>query len=121
MYRLIGKRVALMISDPWEFGTECGVGPFYGQVSDSGTETISNVEVQRVLVALERPLNYSGAIYVSAMCHVRHAGNSFNDLQAGSHVSVNVTLLPKATQKFSEISDDDFRKGFAATGSLQLA
>ena len=121
MYRLIGKRAALMISDPWEFGTECGVGPFYGQLTDSGTERISTVDVQRVLVALERPINYSGTIYLSAICHMRHEGNSLNDLQAKLSVSVNVTFLPKAPEKFSEISDVDFRRGFASTGSLQIA
>lgn len=120
MYSLIGKRVALMISDPWEFGTECGVGPFYGRFTDAGTERISTVDVQRVLVALERPINYSSTIYVSAICNMRHEGNSLNDLQAGLAISVNVTFLPKAAQKFSGISAVDFRAGFAATGSLQI-
>jgi hypothetical protein len=120
MYRLIGKRVSLIISDPWEFGTECGFGPFYGKLTDSGAEKIADVDVQRALVTLDRPINYSNTDHVSAICHLRHEGSSLADLEAGLHVSVNITLLPIEAQTFSAINDDDFRRGYAATGSLQL-
>lgn len=109
-----------MISDPWEFGTECGVGPFFGKLTDSGTEKIADVDVQRALVTLDRAINYSNTNHVSAICHVRHEGASLADLEAGLHVSVNITLLPIEAKTFSGINDEDFRSGFAATGSLQL-
>ena len=120
MSKIIGKAVALMISDPWDFGTECGVGPFYGRVTDSGTKRIADEDVQRALVTLDRPINYSNTKHVSAICSVRHEGAALEDLDTGSKVSVNITLLPKEAKTFREISGDEFRKGFAAIGSLQL-
>src|SRR5712691_1305982 len=120
MDRLNGKRAALTISDPWDFGTECGVGPFYGRVTDSGTKRIADEDVQRALVMLDRPINYSNTNHVSAICSVRHEGTALDDLGTESKVSVNITLLPKEAKTFREISRDDFRKGFAAIGSLQL-
>lgn len=70
MRRLIGESVALTVSDPWEFGTECGVRSFYGKVTDFGIEKIGDVDIERTLVTLDAPINYSSANYVRryAMC-----------------------------------------------------
>jgi len=35
---LIGKRVEFLVSDPWELGTECGVGPFAAVVISALSE-----------------------------------------------------------------------------------
>jgi len=117
MSQLTEKRVALMISDPWEFGTECGTGPFNGTLIDTGTERIADVEVERALVKLDLPIKYSNASYILAICHVRHEGESLDDLEAGGLVSVNISLQTKNT---SDINHDDFGNGFGATGSLQF-
>jgi hypothetical protein len=45
---LVGTCVAVTISDPWEFGTECGTGPFEGII-----EEISEI---RMLIKLRSPL-----------------------------------------------------------------
>ena len=119
MYQGI-ERVALMISDPWEFGTKCGVGPFYGRIVDSQVEKISHVDVEAALVELESPINYLDAVHTSAICHLRHEATSFGDVQTGRAVSVNLTLLPVKAKRLSEISASDFGLGFAATGSLEL-
>ncbi len=120
MSQLVGKKVGLMISDPWDFGTACGVGPFYGKVVDCGTKKIADEDVQRALVTLDRPINYLNTNHVSAICSVRHEGASLNDLEAGLDVSVNITLLPKAAKTLYEINGEDFREGFAAIGSLGI-
>ena len=121
MSQLSGKRVVLMISDPWDFGTACGVGPFAGTLTDFGTVRIAEQNIQRAVVTLDRPINYSSTNYFSAICQVRHEGASLDGLEAGGfRVSINITLLPKQAKTFSNISDEDFRSGFAATGSLQL-
>lgn len=121
MRRLIGESVALTVSDPWEFGTECGVRSFYGKVTDFGIEKIGDVDIERTLVTLDAPINYSSANYVSAICHVRHEGASLEDLEAGLNASVNITLLPIEANTFGDINSENFRSGFAASGSLQLA
>jgi hypothetical protein len=119
MSQLIGKSVALMISDPWDFGTECGVGPFNGKITDFGTEKIADEDIERGLVELDRSISYLNTKYVSAICQVRHDGASLDNLKAGLDVSVNIALLPKKAKTLREISSNDFRDGFAALGSLQ--
>ena len=118
MSQLLGKKIALMISDPWDFGTKCGVGPFYGTLTDSGTEIIAEVDIQKALIALDRSINYLGAIYDFAICHIRHECSSLSDLQSGATIAVNITLLPIQAKTFSDISPDDLGSGFAAIGSL---
>lgn len=118
--QLLGKRVALMISDPWDFGTECGVGPFHGKISDADSERIADVDIERVLVTFEHSIKYQMVVYLSAICHIRHEGVSFDDLRRKMPVSVNITLLPIRDKRFIDIKDADFRKGFAATGSIEL-
>jgi hypothetical protein len=120
MSQVIGKKVGLMISDPWDFGTACGVGPFYGKVTDSGTKKVADEDVQRALVTLDRPINYLNTNHVSAICSLRHEGASLDDLAAGLDVSVNITLLPIKAKTFNDINSGDFRRGFAAIGSLEI-
>ena len=50
---LVGKRVKILVSDPWEFGTECGVAPF--------AAVVLAVEADAVLLSLEAPIEYRGA------------------------------------------------------------
>ena len=109
-----------MISDPWDFGTACGVGPFRGRVIDSGTKKIADEDVQRALVTLDRPINYLNTNHVSAICSVRHEGASLEELEAGLDLSVNITLLPTEAKTFNDINGEDFRRGFAAIGSLKI-
>jgi hypothetical protein len=45
---LIGRRVTLLVSDPWDFGTEHGVGPFGG--------TIQQVQGEVLAVSLDRDI-----------------------------------------------------------------
>lgn len=117
--KLLGKRVALMISDPWEFVTECGVGPFYGEITDIGEERITSLDIERALISLERFIQCSDATYVSAICYIRHEGFSLNNLGGKATVSVNVILLPAQAMRFPEVNADDIRKGFVATGSIE--
>jgi len=119
--QLLGRRVALRISDPWEFGTECGGGPFFGHLLDFGNKKILGVDVERALVGLDPPIKYQGASYSAARCDVRHEGTSFYDLNTESRIPVNITLLPAKVTTFSDVDNHLFRRGFLATGSLQFA
>lgn len=55
--------------------------------------------------------------------HRQHAkyGTHFNhDLVSGGPVSVNIVLLPTQPDTLDRITDDEFRKGMAALGTVQL-
>ena len=111
--QFFGKRVGLMVSDPWDFGTECGVGPFYGHIADLSAE--------QLLIVLECPIKYSNIPYLSAICQVRHEGISIADLRVKGPVSMNVTLLAVSAKRLADIKDDDLRRGIAAIGTVELS
>ena len=101
-----------MISDPWDFGTECGVGPFFGSVTD--------LEPERVLVLLEHPIKYSNAVYMSAKAQVRHEGTSTDDLNRGGRIPVNITLLSGNSTSLAE-ADRALNERFRAIGTIELS
>jgi hypothetical protein len=111
--RLLGERLALEISDPWDFGTECGTGPFYGLISDA--------DDTRLLVALEGPIEYAKQVYTRAMCDVRHEGVSTLDLWQRAFIPVNVLLLTASADRFADITREDLKTAMAAIGSLRPA
>lgn len=110
---MAGRGASITISDPWDFGSACGVGPFHGRIADAGP--------QKLLIILDTPIQYSNENYSSATCQVRHAGVSTHDLAAGDPVSFNIVLLPTQTDTLDHITDEQFRKGMAAVGTVQLS
>jgi hypothetical protein len=61
---LVGAKVDVLVSDPWEFGTECGVGPFPALVESANGE---------LLLRLEAPIQYRGAQLLSVVAAPRHS------------------------------------------------
>jgi hypothetical protein len=110
---LLRKRVALEISDPWDFGTECGTGAFYGLISDADDKS--------VLVVLEDSIEYAKRVYTRAMCDVRHEGVSTVDLWQRVFIPVNVLLLTASADRFADITREDLKIAMAAIGSLRPA
>ena len=109
---LIEKRIALTISEPWDFGTECGVGPFYGYIID--------VEEKRFLIALENPITYSNATYVLANCQLRYEDDSTSDLRGRAAITVNVTLRSGQAQKLTEINGNYSGDRMTGIGTIHL-
>ena len=107
----IGKKIALLISDPWDFGTECGTGPFNGCIVD--------IDKEKTLIALDRTIEYSNISYYSALCQIRHEGFSMDDLRTGKTISINAVLLPMKATKLIDVSDENYQKGFGAIGSIE--
>ena len=67
---LVGSVVAITVSDPWDFGTKLGAGPFAARVLQQ-QEDISSDE-GAILVELVNPLTYHGEecrflLYIHAM------------------------------------------------------
>lgn len=69
--------VIIFVSDPWEFGTQCGVGPFLGEI-------ICRRE-DKLLIVLSSPLEYAGQHYVAMLASPRYArllGSKFPTLES---------------------------------------
>jgi hypothetical protein len=73
------------VSDPWEFGTEHGTGPFEGEVVDSTQD--------KVLFRLSCPLMFNNTQIATLACCERHDG-SFGKLESGMPVPCSMTPIP---------------------------
>ncbi|MBI4212248.1 MAG: hypothetical protein HY540_06385 [Deltaproteobacteria bacterium] len=104
-----GKRTTLMISDPWDFVTKCGAGPFWGQSQD--------VDGNKVLIHLVESVTYANLTYQSAICSLRHKESL---LKNGETIAMNMVLLPCRPTKLHDVSNNEFRKGLAVIGSLKV-
>lgn len=108
---VIGRKIRMMISDPWDFGTECGVGPFMGRIDDA--------DENRIMILLDHEINFSNQRYKRALCSMRHEGNKTSDLKKGREISVNIVLLASAKQSLNQI--DEIVNGYPAIGSIKIS
>ncbi len=109
--RLVNLRVAILVSDPWDFGTEHGTGPFVG--------TISDVTDERLVIQLRDPIAHSGRMLCTAVAMARHVGDAVHAV-AKKTLSVNLVLLPLKITHASELAPDLMRDGVNVIGSVEL-
>ena len=111
---LVEKLVVLTISDPWDFGEECGVRPFYGRITD--------VDNNRLLIELDAPILYQSINYLAAFGQVRHVDSSVSDLLVPSKplVPMNITLLHREVERFADLGNDAFVRNVAVIGDVRL-
>ncbi len=105
-------RVEVFITDPWDFGSKNGVGPFYGNVVDS--------DEKKILIRLDKPLGYSDTEYVYLLGEKRHEGDSIGAM-SGEAIPMNFVLLEgPSLNRLSDITADRFKRGSAVVGTAQL-
>lgn len=108
---IIGLNVSLVVTDPWEFGTECGTGPFPGRIID--------LEPTRALMQLHSPIDYKGRHFVGALVACRHQDATMDQIVEMREVPANIVLLAAAIsslQDFEDMRPDDC---LAVIGSLR--
>ena len=69
--------VELMISDPWDWGTELGCGPFVAKIEKW---TINHATDSKVLVSLNKPQIYKGVNCVYFIASARNENDSVEDI-----------------------------------------
>jgi hypothetical protein len=102
--------VSILISDPWEFGTECGTGPFTGAVTDATAD--------RLVIALSMPIKYQGKALRTVIAQPRYLGADLESMVAKPLPS-NLVLLPMAIRCLSELMPNSQRVGIAAIGTVE--
>ncbi|HQF84805.1 MAG TPA: hypothetical protein PLX58_07505 [Smithellaceae bacterium] len=110
---LIGSRMALFVSDPWEFGSECGTGPFVGTIKDEDNG--------KALVRFDKTISYGGTDYSLCICFPRHQGKDINDILNGTRVSVNVMLISAKDASLSDVNQQSLYKTQAVIGTIEQA
>jgi hypothetical protein len=108
---IIGSRIALFVSDPWEFGTECGPGPFGGNIIDK--------DGIKVLILLASKISYSESEYSACICTPRHQGKDIRDILSGEKVAANMMLISMNAASFSDVNRQTHCKTAAVVGTIE--
>jgi hypothetical protein len=109
---ILNVEVILYVSDPWDFGTECGVGPFIGVVVGSGEN--------RLAVRLKQVIHYRNHELRIALASVRHQGRPLTGL-GREPVPANLALIPERFTAEGTIDLSLTRERVAAIGSVVRA
>ena len=80
--------IGVSISDPWDWVTENGSGPFVGEV-------VANV-TNHVLVRLKSPIQFADVENVFVLSSTRHAGDSYSNLTTGLRLPSNFLPVPES-------------------------
>lgn len=107
--QLLGGLVDVSVSDPWEFGTECGPGPFSGKVTD--------IAVDALTVRLEAPLQFQGQELVAVVVRPRHTGESMDLLVRSRHIVANLFFMARDFSSLATLHSVEH--GVAAVGSVE--
>ncbi len=110
---LIGSIVSLVISDPWEFNTECGTGPFLGVIKDKHNG--------KVMISLDRIISYNGSNYSVCICTSRHQGKDMKDILNGEKIAANMMLIAANVLSFSDVNRQSQYKTQAVIGTIEKA
>ncbi len=108
---LIGSRVALVVSDPWEFGSECGTGPFVGIVKDEDNG--------KALIHFDKTISYGGTNYSLCICFPRHQGKDINDILNGEKIAANMMLISAKVASLSDVNQQSQYKTQAIIGTIE--
>ena len=105
---LTDKRVALSISDPWDFGTECGTVPFTG--------TIARIDDEHIVVRLDDSISYRGREFRIGMVRSRYADEPIGSVRSRT-LAANILLLPLGLVEVTPSTDT--QNGVSVVGSVE--
>ncbi len=93
---VIGRTLILFVSDPWEFGTDHGCGPFESVVVGQSEHVL--------LLKPNAPFTYSGEMWEFLAATPRHADAGINALTQISKIEVNVIRVDADKAKLDPVS-----------------
>lgn len=116
---LTGTKINLIVSDPWEFGSQHGTGPFSGRILGASFDSSSNEDVA-VLLQLDDRLSFKGQSVEYFVVTPRLEEDDLRSLADGALVGVNLTRITEE----QACSNDPFnltrwRGGLTLIGSLE--
>jgi len=105
-------KVDVFVSDPWEFGTECGSGPFTGRVVE--------IDDDAYLIRLDTSLNYRGLSFKSLIAKPRHVGVTPTDFDlAEGMLSTNMVLSISSPDSLQATKSAGVGENLVVIGSLR--
>ena len=89
-----GERVAFTVSDPWDFVTACGSGPFKGVIL--GIRPNPRSHDTSLLVRCDLPVAYEGETILCVLIESRLAGRSLDGMSNGEDIPCNVVPIDES-------------------------
>lgn len=116
LQNLVGKRVEISVSDPWEFESETGVGKLSARVLQIGKEGA----LSALLLQVEVPVKFKDSICEYFIASPRHIGKDFT-LLGEIAVPCGFTLIPRERAESENPFDLTWwRGGIGLIGGLEL-
>jgi hypothetical protein len=95
---LVGRKVSIAISDPWEFGSEVGTEPIRGNIIEAKREHRANsiglLRNDLAVIRLECPFAYRSLKWEYLLASPRHEGTRLTDVSTAEVVSFNFVRMP---------------------------
>jgi len=115
---ICNTEVEIEISDPWEFGTTHGTGPFGGRL----TKVFSSEEYsggKLAVLKLYTFLDFNGVRYKFLLAQARHTDSSVADIDDGKTVLCNISAISEksftATNPLISSRDDPHATGLVGS------
>jgi hypothetical protein len=119
--KLKGLPVEITISDPWEFVTEHGSGPFAATVQAVAQEG-SGPSRDLLLLRLATPIHHEGTICEYFVAGERSDRDRWADLLRGKSINCTFTRVPpEQARKGNPVDLTWWRGGVALLGSVRRA
>jgi hypothetical protein len=116
---LVGQRVDMVVSDPWELTTPDGSNIFPASVRLAETFASGAVE-ERLLIELRTPVSWRGETYRYFSVSERNGHGLVDDLRRGRSVECRAIAVAGDGPPTAEMLDtSDWRGGLAANATVQ--
>ena len=116
---LIGIKVSIVISDPWDFITEQGEGPITGKIIKVGANSWKPGQ-DAILIHIDTPLKFKGVCCEYFIATPRHELESIAALKDGNAIVCNFARIPSDKANSNNPFDLSWwRGGIALVGTLQ--
>jgi len=114
--KLEGMSVAVMVSDPWEFGTAHGVGPFTAKVVKTGKDESG---LLKALLRLDVPVVFEGVRYEFIVAESRAVSHPIEGLAHGSSACSMTAISSDQANSSKPLDVSWWRGGGALIGSVE--
>lgn len=111
-------RIAISVSDPWDFGEAVGWKPLAGQL----LQVVDDDHGGKALIMLDDVVTYRGASWHYLVAQIRHQGDKISALQSGKKVLSSMIGISDVQAKSAQSLDTDhWRGGLAFIGDIDPA
>jgi hypothetical protein len=108
-------RIAISVSDPWDFGEAIGWKSLAGQM----LQIVDDEQGGRALIMLDEAVNHRGSAWRYLVAKVRHQGDKITALQSGKKVlSSMIGISDERARSAQPLDTDHWRGGLALIGDL---